>query len=516
MCFLAAIDKEPDSRGNRREMEGVAKAYVNTAHIYSVQFNDYTECYRLLREAERICREYGLDKTLAHVYVNLSATISSSRSTLNNIDPGDDYDAESMDYLFKAYEYARKTRNYEVMTYAVFNMITEANPDSDSRIREYAERYVRSKIPYSVADALYMKEFCKAYLALFDGDMKESARRFHDLSLDTDSLNNLSKFSKMAPRINEISRFMEAYAMGAGGDHDGAIRLAAEVYSSADQRNDARWKMWAAGNMYLLNRDAGREAEADRWLLTYYRTRELIAQSVAESTIGELDLRREIEDYRNDLHNIRMQHQRGLVVRWAIAITALCVIITLAVIAVNYRRRKEYVMRLYEKNLQLLGQKEAQLLKEANGTKIPESDNTYVVSKESRTENTPGSVDPELISKVKEVLESDAVFDPDFQFSRLCTAVGSNTTYVSKAIGAIYGKTFRTVMTEKRIAEACRRFDDPTASDRFTVEAICRELGFRSRAAFSVAFKNVTGLTPTEYRNAARRYSPPSGIVEGD
>ena len=79
---------------------------------------------------------------------------------------------------------------------------------------------------------------------------------------------------------------------------------------------------------------------------------------------------------------------------------------------------------------------------------------------------------------------------------------------MSRAINSHYGKSFKAVLAELRIKEACRRLDDPEVNSMYTIESICSEVGFRSRAAFSVAFKNVTGLTPTEYRKAARRYMP--------
>ena len=117
--------------------------------------------------------------------------------------------------------------------------------------------------------------------------------------------------------------------------------------------------------------------------------------------------------------------------------------------------------------------------------------------------------DPELIEKIERIIREDrSVFDPDYQMARLCSQVGSNPTYVSRAINSHYGKSFKALLTERRVREACRYFDDPVSNSTLTIEAICLNVGFRSRTAFASAFKNVTGLTPSEYRQAARKYMP--------
>lgn len=90
---------------------------------------------------------------------------------------------------------------------------------------------------------------------------------------------------------------------------------------------------------------------------------------------------------------------------------------------------------------------------------------------------------------------------------KLCELVGSNSTYVSHAINAGLGKSFKTLVTEHRVAEACRLLDDEKAAAAFTVESIGRQVGFNSRVTFTRAFKSVTGISPSEYRDAAQRYS---------
>lgn len=111
----------------------------------------------------------------------------------------------------------------------------------------------------------------------------------------------------------------------------------------------------------------------------------------------------------------------------------------------------------------------------------------------------------QLFQKVSDIMAGEQVFDPEFQLSRLCELAGSNARYVSFVIGKFHGKTFKALLSEIRIKKACMILSDPNCNAK--LDAICCDVGFKSRTAFSIAFKNSTGLSPTEFRNASKRYS---------
>lgn len=107
---------------------------------------------------------------------------------------------------------------------------------------------------------------------------------------------------------------------------------------------------------------------------------------------------------------------------------------------------------------------------------------------------------------MKILSEGSEPLNPDFQLPDLAEAVGSNTAYVSRAINST-GKNFKTLLMERRVREACRLLDDPAYKDNFSIEGIARQSGFKSRSTFSTAFKNVVGLSPSEYRGASQRFA---------
>lgn len=109
-----------------------------------------------------------------------------------------------------------------------------------------------------------------------------------------------------------------------------------------------------------------------------------------------------------------------------------------------------------------------------------------------------------LLAAIVQVLEDrNAICDPAFSLQSLATRVGSNTRYVSWAINASYGKTFKTLLNEYRIREAARRLTDRQHYGHLTIAAIAEQLGYKSPTSFNTAFKRIFGMTPAAYQRLA-------------
>ncbi|MDE5796045.1 MAG: helix-turn-helix domain-containing protein, partial [Muribaculaceae bacterium] len=195
-------------------------------------------------------------------------------------------------------------------------------------------------------------------------------------------------------------------------------------------------------------------------------------------------------------------------ITWTVCIIAVFIIIILLITLYYSRRRRQYIMALHEKHLNTKPYTSVQVIEESEPAEGAHKNLAETTPDDG--EDKEEKISPELVKAMVSVMEnSREIFDPEFQMARLCAMLGSNTTYVSRAVNSYYGKPFKNVLAERRIAEACRRLDNPVDNASLTIEAICLEVGFKSRSAFSVAFKNVTGLTPTEYRKAAQKYMSP-------
>jgi len=110
----------------------------------------------------------------------------------------------------------------------------------------------------------------------------------------------------------------------------------------------------------------------------------------------------------------------------------------------------------------------------------------------------------ELAQRIdKAMSDVQVISDPDFSLQALANRLESNTKYVSYTINQVHGKTFKTLLNERRIEEAARRLADHEHYGNITIQGIYQELGYNSAAAFIQAFKKIKGTTPSQYQKNA-------------
>lgn len=114
----------------------------------------------------------------------------------------------------------------------------------------------------------------------------------------------------------------------------------------------------------------------------------------------------------------------------------------------------------------------------------------------------------DITEKIEQVLSDNGVIsDPKFSLHQLSDAVGYSYKMVSQVMNESLGKNFKTLLNEHRIKEACSRLVDGENYGGYTIEHIAQSVGFVSRSNFSVAFKSVVGITPSEFQRNAREDS---------
>jgi len=108
----------------------------------------------------------------------------------------------------------------------------------------------------------------------------------------------------------------------------------------------------------------------------------------------------------------------------------------------------------------------------------------------------------ELIQKITTVLREEHLFaDSHFTIQDLASAIGSNRTYVSNSINRRTGLSFSQFIARYRVEYAQTILSDRHyASDHDAIVAAIALSGFASPQAFYRIFKDVTGLTPLQYR----------------
>jgi AraC-like DNA-binding protein len=109
----------------------------------------------------------------------------------------------------------------------------------------------------------------------------------------------------------------------------------------------------------------------------------------------------------------------------------------------------------------------------------------------------------ELIHKISVVLIEEKLFaNPDLTVQDLATTVGSNRTYVSNCINRRTGLSFSQYIARFRVEYAQTVLcDRHYTSDHEAITAAVALSGFSSDQSFYRVFKELTDLTPLQYRH---------------
>jgi AraC-like DNA-binding protein/uncharacterized membrane protein YciS (DUF1049 family) len=105
----------------------------------------------------------------------------------------------------------------------------------------------------------------------------------------------------------------------------------------------------------------------------------------------------------------------------------------------------------------------------------------------------------DLSENIKEYLKKERPFlNADFSISDIALAMQVPQNHVSYCINTIMQTKFSTLKSDLRINYVVELFSGKL-KESYTIEGIAQQAGFNTRASFYGAFKEKTGMTPTEF-----------------
>jgi AraC-like DNA-binding protein len=96
-------------------------------------------------------------------------------------------------------------------------------------------------------------------------------------------------------------------------------------------------------------------------------------------------------------------------------------------------------------------------------------------------------------------IDAEALWrDPALTLAGLARILGTNTTYLSRGLGAASGENFNAVINRRRVAQLQSLLDAP--GEERDLLTLAFEVGFNSKASFNRAFKEFAGMSPSAWR----------------
>lgn len=261
-------------------------------------------------------------------------------------------------------------------------------------------------------------------------------------------------------------------------------------------------------SLHDLALQSGNLHDADKWLIEYYNMRDSAIVENNLMTPDNLEMVSNIK-YQNKDYSYQLAKQRRQLMIAAFFVILLLITIPLLVMLFNKNRKlRESHRELYERYKDSLKQAIPEQVPGAAAQSPAEPPAPVQTSadKQKRIDMIDADSSELLRQRVEKIIEeSDEVFSPDFSLDRLAELADSKPRVISYVINETMGKTFYTLLNERRVREACQRLEDDANYGHLTIEGISRSLGYKSRTTLVTVFKKITGLTPSEFQRAARK-----------
>lgn len=119
------------------------------------------------------------------------------------------------------------------------------------------------------------------------------------------------------------------------------------------------------------------------------------------------------------------------------------------------------------------------------------------------TKNKTYPIDSKLEQKILEGLdkieESYWYLENSFSIGKFAKRLKTNTSYVSYIINKVKGKTFKEYYTSLRIKYIIEKLENDKNYRKYTIKYMGEIIGYTNASAFTRAFKNYNGITPSEF-----------------
>ncbi len=208
-----------------------------------------------------------------------------------------------------------------------------------------------------------------------------------------------------------------------------------------------------------------------------------------ERSVAEARIKFEVYEKEQTIDNQRRElavHRSRVV---ALSVGIILVIVILSLVVINYLKKKKLYKSIVNQHQQSI-QREEMLMEELEKHKQKKTESKVVVQDKNDS----------IMASLTALMMQEKVFtDPSISLNVLAEKLGTNRTYLSRAINDSTGKTFSQFVNEFRIREAIALMGDKEAN--YPLKEISWKVGFSSISTFYSTFTSATGMSPAKYRD---------------
>lgn len=483
------------------EMNLCAMAHTNLGYYWIFERNNPYEAYPLLIKTLKIAEDNDID-------TNIVSAANTNIAKIYTIFK--DY-PKAMQYYKKAFGIACAANHPFAVPYSFIDLIHFAwTADSLPSIRKEIKMIKAAGLPDESMCA-YARLMTSAAEHHLNGAPEEAARLV-DRALE-----------KMNPEVDDRRYIFHNRMIAAGlaletRNFDIAARNleAAEAHVANGNLQDLHPMLYRKKTEYYNargDREAAKECSEEATRFT-----DSLLNIQAYSQIRDIE-----SSWQANYYDEKLSEQRSETRKWLLFASTTGVLTLLIICLLIFIIRKNRILRqtnenLFKKNVEILnsGKNPHPVANVSEPSLTVETDKSALSPGNEGSDGCEKPADDEdnmnlIYEKAIDYMNNSAdIYDTTFTLESMARATGIKSRVISKAINAMTGKNFNTLLGEYRVREACRQMLSVADNEgRPTIEALAYGVGYSSRTHFMRVFKQITGLTTTEFLKQAKNNPHP-------
>lgn len=475
---MRLMEVMPQNLENAYYRTAVSRVY-NSLGVYHVNIDmDYRKGISYFLKGFEIAEEYGDRSRYTTLGCNLVVTYF-----LRN-------DPSGLQYALQIYDYGKKAQDRYVTFCGAYvtSIMYYITPDYPAALR-YAEEAV------SLMDKFYDEAGVYNMYAniLLGNDLEQKAVEYYTKALEVAPQSSSTTTAYIYLSYGEYLMGKKEYLQAAD------VFLQGVAVSQDNSNTVFKYRLYK--NLSDAYRSMGDPYKALDYYVLFHAGADSVFNVERERSISELMVKYEAEKKGREIEQGKLKLEREHR-RFQTMVFILCIIVViLSAIYLLYRNKNRLYIQLLRKHQESLGNEQMLKRKLEKMAQEYDSKGKGPASSPSAVGGTENRSD-EILARLDELMKTEHSYrQRDLTVEKVAKMIGTNRTYLSKAINEKTALSFNYYINSYRIKEAEWLLSDP--GNDIPLKTLSYELGFHSISTFYKLFNDVIGMPPSKFREKA-------------
>jgi AraC-like DNA-binding protein len=480
VCFSIIANRYYQGHQNSDDIDLAIEAMTNIAWLYMQDFYDYTKAVSYNLRAQELAEKYHSYEYMPFI-INNNANIRELTGFYEN---SEDFDMEVVTMQKQAFAMALEQKQWHALYTSFINLAMRTTFEGREDLIQTEIDTIRNLYPPEMTTHFkYARCLAEGIQAMHEQHLDSAVVCFNRL-LDISQEHDNPRQQALSSIIANDFLFL---CYGEIEEHDKALATLKANEALAINSNLKLHLLDVYRNLTGFYQFMNDEEMAERYRTLFLESEVEMLTHQRLSSANEAQFLFQLNQKNEEVREMAYREKMRSRMLMGTIVFSVILLLLLLLLFMNYRKVQEQNRQLYAKSLEMIRADEVK-------RELIERNHTMDEDKMS-----------DLMQRVFIVMESnEEIYSPDFSLPRLAELVADKRNNVSEVINQRYKTNFNGLLNEYRIKEACRRFNNTDQYGNLTIEAVGQSVGFKSRSAFSIVFKQIVGLSPSDYLHQVR------------